>query len=138
MAFSDKSINQFLNLFRLIPIHSDTDADIADSATSSKQSSSEEASSTEPNDTVDNLNRRINIDNHPSTNSYGCNDAIVSRTENLPNTHRQQFNNNNLNFQRQLSQLRRANIGKSMRQHEINGIPLRRLPYQPHQKRKNI
>lgn len=107
-----------------------------DRSTSNEEYSGEETSSTEINDAnVDsNLNRRLNIDDSDdiSLKLFGCNNTDVSRADKIPKIEsRQQLNH--LNFHRQLSQLRRTNTG----QHEMNAIPLRRLPYQLHRKGYN-
>lgn len=112
-----------------------SDADIPSS--NEESSSNEEASSTEMNDTKNenNLNRRVNIDGDPSPNLFECNNSVSSRTGIISNT--QQLNQKNLKVQPQISQFRRTNTGKNMSHREINSIPLRRLPYHPHQTMKD-
>lgn len=111
-----------------------------DKSTSNEQSG-EEPSSTTANETKQdiNLNRRLNIDDEePSSSLFGCNSSVLSRQPNSQT--RQELNQNHLYFHRQLSSpLRRSNGEKIMQQHEMNSIPLRRLPYQLHRKRnKNL
>lgn len=104
-------------------------------STRNEQYSGEEPSSTELNEANDdddyNLNRRLNIDDSADP-LFGCKNSVVSHAENIRKIPRHQLNH--INFHRQPSQLQRTNTA----QHNISAIPLRRLPYQPHQKGYNI
>ncbi|KAJ6645306.1 hypothetical protein Bhyg_00510 [Pseudolycoriella hygida] len=77
-----------------------------------------------------NLSRRLNADddNNLSLESLGCKN--YPRTAKVPQKEsHKQLNSNQLNFHRQLSQLRRPT-----RSNELHPIPLRKLPFSPQQK----
>lgn len=81
------------------------------------------------------LNRRSNtddFDNDLPLSLIECHNLVMSHAGKLRKIDsRQQLNSNHLNSHRQVSHLRRTDIKQP---DDIHSIPLRRLPYQPHQR----